>query len=97
MESHNYALKMQKEMIKEIEAVRPEFLVFVRVFTSWLDRADSEKLIFTWFDDYQRKHYRRVGIVDILSLRRTAYLWGPECSKYKPRSEQFIVVFQRSD
>lgn len=97
MEKHSLALTMQKEMIKEIEAARPEFLVFVRVFTSWLDRADSEKLIFTWFDDYQRKHYRRAGIVDILSLRRTAYLWGPECSKYKPRSEQFIVVFQRSD
>jgi hypothetical protein len=97
MEKHNLALTMQKEMIKEIEAARPKLLVFVRVFTSWLDRADSEKLIFTWFDDYQRKHYRRAGIVDILSLRRTAYLWGPECSQYKPWSKGFIVVFQRSD
>lgn len=36
MENQPYALKMQKEMIGEIEAAKPRYLVFVNIFTSWL-------------------------------------------------------------
>lgn len=95
MESHDYALKMQKEMIEEIETARPKFLVFVSVPTSWLLRPRSERLIFRWFDDYQQKYYRKVGVVDILSRSPTIYLWDRSAVGYKPRSRFWLLVFQR--
>ena len=35
MENQKYALQMQAQMISEIEAARPEVLVFVNLFSSW--------------------------------------------------------------
>jgi len=95
MESHNYALKMQKEMIKEIETARPKFLVFVNVPTSWLVRSRSETLIFEWFDEYQQKYYRKVGVIDIVSRNQTIYLWDGSAVAYKRRSRYWLLVFQR--
>jgi 4-amino-4-deoxy-L-arabinose transferase-like glycosyltransferase len=61
MERHPFALKMQKEMIAEIEAARPRFIARVGVATSWLVRNDSPRLIFQWAEPYLESHYRKVG------------------------------------
>ena len=54
MEGHPYALTMQGEMIAEIEAERPEILVFVNMSASWLRHSDSLPAIFQWFEQYRR-------------------------------------------
>ena len=97
MEYHDYARKMQEEMIREIESHRPKFLVFVNLPASWLPGVDSENLIFEWFNQYRDKYYRKVGIIDILSLEQTVYRWGWECENYTPRSSCWVCVFQRKD
>lgn len=97
MEDHSYAQKMQQEMILEIESVQPRFLIFVSVSTSWLVKPDSEKMIFTWFNQYQKKYYRRVGIIDILLGQPTVYRWGQESLGYSPRSKYWLAVFERID
>ena len=95
MEPHPYALQMQQEMIQEIETARPEFLVFVNVATSWRDRPGSERMIFEWFEQYQQKYYRQVGVVDIIAPKHTAYHWGNSAVEYSPRSKNWLTVFQR--
>jgi len=95
MGKHSYALKMQEEMIREIESARPKFLVFVNVPTSWLVRAESEGMIFEWFQQYQQKYYRPVGIIDIISEKQTVYRWGSEALEYSPQSKYWLVVLQR--
>jgi len=95
MGNHNYALKMQEEMIREIEMSRPEFLVFVNVDTSWMNRPDSGRLIFQWFKQYQQKYYRQVGVIDIISHDQTIYRWGRDSIGYLPLSEHWLTVFQR--
>ena len=97
MEDHNYAAQMQEEMIREIESWSPKFLVFVSIPTSWLARADSKKLIFKWFIQYQDKYYQKVGTVDIVSKEQTVYCWGQEYENYKPRSRSWILVYQRKE
>src|SRR5262249_40428701 len=67
METHPFAHSMQQEMIAEIEAARPRFLVLVNVPTSWLARPGSSPAIIEWFREYAEKHYRVTGIADILS------------------------------
>jgi hypothetical protein len=61
---------------------------------SWMVRPESDKTIFDWFDHYQRR-FDRVGVVEILSLRETKYLWGLEAAAYTPRSDFWLAVYER--
>ncbi len=98
MENHSYALKMQEEMIKEIEVNRPKFLIFVNVPTSWLVRSSSERRIFQWFQQYrQNQHIHPVGVIDIVSMKKTVYRWGNEARDYSPLSKCWISVWGRDD
>jgi hypothetical protein len=85
---------MQHEMIAEIEAAQPKYLIFVKVKKSWLVRPDSNMLIFDWFNKYQESYFDLVGITDIISPN-TIYRWNDEVRGYSPRSENVIYVFKR--
>jgi general stress protein CsbA len=94
MDPQPYAASMQKEMIREIEAADPRFVVFVRFWYSWLVRPESDQTIFRWFDEYQ-KRFERVGIVDIISPGQTRYLWGDAAAAYTPVTDRWIAVYER--
>lgn len=64
MEPHSFALKMQQDMITEIERTRPEFLVFVDDPYSWLQRPDSERRILEWWQDYWGKNLDLVQTIE---------------------------------
>ena len=95
MEHHDFAMQMQKEMIREIESVQPEFLIYVQVNTSWLQRRDSHKLLFEWFRGYQSKYYKQVGLVDLFD-DKTLYHWTPDIIE-PPRSSSWIAVLKRKN
>ena len=97
MESHPYAVEMQKKMVKEIEAAQPKLLVYVNVPTSWLVRKDSNLFIFHWLKKYVSLNYDLVGIVDILSAQKTDYRWDDQAKDHPPRSDAWISVFERKE
>jgi len=101
MEPHKYALKMQQEMIQEIESVSPKILVFVRVLGSWASswglNRESERLIFFWFQQYVEKYYEMVGVVDIITPEKTVYKWGDKSIKYTPVSKAFLFILKRKE
>ena len=88
-----HARRMHEEMIREIEAARPEHLVFVQVATSWLAGPESEQHILEWSQTYVAEHYDLVGIVD-LHEEGTEYRWGVEAAAYPPRSTELMYVFR---
>lgn len=94
MELQPYASAMQRQMIREIETADPRYLVFVSATRSWLVRPGSDQAIFGWFDQYQRS-FTRVGVVDIVSRQETVYRWGAEARDYAPRSDVWLMVFER--
>ena len=94
MEAHPYAVKMQEEMIREIEKTAPEFIVFVNVKTSWAMRPNSSRTIFEWFNSYIR-NYKCVGVIDILSATHTYYAWD-EQANYIPRSSAWLKVYRKT-
>lgn len=96
MENQRYASQMQKEMINEIEAARPAYLVVVNSDASWLVQPGSDRGIFPWVNQYVRKQYALDGIVDVLNADRTIYLWGNEVRNYQPRSSTNLLVFKRT-
>ena len=91
MENHKYALAMQREMIKDIERNRPEYLVFVKTPTSWLMTEESNTTLLDWFKDYQLK-YSVAGIIEIVSVYKTIYLWDDQAQNYNPRPDANYVL-----
>ncbi len=82
MEPQKYAQQMQQEMIREIEAARPKYLISVAMFYSWLRRPESDWAIFTWANEYTAQNYTAAGFVNItptedrLLLRRRSAISG---------------------
>ncbi|OGW75837.1 MAG: hypothetical protein A2Z72_04200 [Omnitrophica bacterium RBG_13_46_9] len=97
MEEHKFADEMQREMIAEIEKARPKLLIFVNIPTSWLTSVFSQRPIFDWFGQYNKKYYDRVGFADIISPDLTVYRWGNDCVGYEPFSKNWVAVYQRRD
>ena len=92
METHPFALDMQKEMIRQIEQAEPKFLVIVNIATSWLLREGSHRLVFHWAQGYLSR-YRQVGRCEI-TPDEPRYFWDSEV-KQPPKSPKWIGVYQR--
>ena len=90
MEEQPLAEKMQKEMIAEIEAARPKYIVLANVRRSWLGssqaRPESAAEILRWAGDYLLKSYQVVGILEPRSPLETAGYWGDKIALYRPPS-----------
>jgi MFS family permease len=97
MGKYDFALELQKQMIREIETAKPKFLIFVNLRGSWLATRESERLMTEWFQQYQPKYYRTVAIIEIFLGKEAVYHWGQEAIEYKPRSPRWIAVFQREE
>jgi len=97
MGKYDFALEMQHQLIREIETARPKFIVFAGISTSWLVQPDSHRTIFDWFHRYQQTYYKQVGVVEIVSDRRTIYRWNEDAAGYVPRSQFWLLVFQREN
>jgi hypothetical protein len=96
MEPQKYAVQMQREMMREIEAARPKYLVLVSVTTSWLRRSNSETEIFDWFDRYSAADFQLDGLVNIVSPEHTDY-YLPLMVDLRtiPLSEYHLLIFKR--
>jgi len=93
MEPQKYAGQMQEEMIHEIERARPKYLISVVMFYSWLWRPGSERLIFTWANEYTAQNYAAAGLVNITSTE-TDYNFGdipPSVGTLK----NYILIYER--
>jgi hypothetical protein len=93
MEPQRFAHQMQLEMIQEIEAARPKYLVLVVLNKSWLAGRDSEQLIFKWADEYCYENYEEVGLVNI-SEQGTDYYFSRVPAEVKPAAEH-ISIYKR--
>ena len=94
MERQPLARRMQEEMIRQVEAAKPPYIVFVDVNTSWLPMND-EKLVFTWLVGYLSTEYRRVGVVDIRRDGPSQYRWDNEAEGYHRSPGRSVTVYRR--
>ncbi len=95
MEPHPYAADMQREMISQIEASKPKYIIYVKYFFSWLIRPDSNILIFDWFSKYMPSHYRQIGLIEATSPYKISYRWDSVTQPSKP--EDWIYIGERID
>ena len=96
MEPQGFAGQMQREMMREIEAARPKYLVLVAVRTSWLKRPNSDTGIFKWMHRYTAEDFRLDGLVNIVSRERTDYYLPLSVDpKTIHLSPYYLLIFER--
>ncbi len=95
MEEHRDAPKMQREMIREIEQNKPEYLVQVGYKYSWLLRDSSDTEILDWMERYTKEFYQLTGLVNTGPDGKTVYLWDDAAKKYQGRLQQFLMIYRR--
>ena len=85
MEPQPYVLRMQDDMIREIEASRPAYLVYADIpKTSWFLRPESPRLIFDWLRRYSSEFYDCVGVIEYtISSNLTEYHWDEAVKGYQ--------------
>lgn len=94
MEPQKYAHEMQREMIREIELARPKYLISVVTNDSWLKRAGSERLIFSWANQYIAQNYAVVGLVNIAAPDQTDYYFG-DIPQSVPVLGDYILIYEK--
>src|SRR6185437_14100405 len=93
MEPQPFAASMQADMMREIEAAKPLFLVLVNMETSWGVRRDSIQDVLHWAPDYAARHYQLEGLVEVRLDGSRAY-WGRDAAR-EPQSAHYITVWRR--
>jgi len=96
MEAQPYASRMQDEMMREIEAAHPAYVVIVIVPGSWSGQATSDERILIWMDRYTTNCYTKVGIADIHSRSQTTWRWDAAVTGYVPRSPHVVHTYRRT-
>jgi Dolichyl-phosphate-mannose-protein mannosyltransferase len=94
MESQEYAQQMQKEMIQEIERARPKYLISVVMKDSWLQQPQSDRLIFTWANEYTAQNYAVTGFVNIVQPDQPEYFLG-NVPQSVPQLGNYILIYER--
>ena len=95
-EKQAFALQMQHEMAKEIEQNRPDYIVLVRMVSSWQVLPGAERWILGWFKDYLHNHYEIVGVADEIEPQ-TRYVWGDAAKTYNEEADASVELYKRSD
>jgi 4-amino-4-deoxy-L-arabinose transferase-like glycosyltransferase len=94
-EDQSYWHEMQRQMMREVEASRPAYVVLVNISFSWLmDPNSPQGIAFrAWMKEYVSANFEEVGMVEV-SDSESRYFWGDEASKHhRPGSE--ILIFKR--
>jgi hypothetical protein len=96
MEPQPYAVAMQKDMIAQIEKANPDYVIFVHVAGSWLQRPKSSTLIFDWFEKYRQQQLRLAGLVEIPADGPTTYRWfSGDNMTVQTSSDFWLAIFQK--
>lgn len=94
MEDQPHAVRMQLELIREIELSKPKYCVFTKIQFSWLVRPSSSRIIFNWFEPYAKEHYDKVGVIELYNTE-TQYFWDANAAQHTPGTESYLVVYKR--
>lgn len=97
MEAQPYASLMQKEMIKEIETAKPEFLVQVDYKYSWEKLKSSDLTIFQWLEHYTGQFYVPVAEIGRRADGQIASAYGADVAQVAGSLREAIIVYKRKD
>jgi len=95
MEDQPYAHEFQEQMIREIEAARPRYVVLVKMKMSWLETPKSDPTLMQWFERYQANNLKLVGIVERDRPRHSRFRWNETELRESKNARPVIIVYKR--
>jgi hypothetical protein len=95
VEDQAYWPAMQKQMMQEVEASRPAYVVFVDIEFSWLYHPGSPQVVAlgAWMNQYLSTDFEKVGMVE-LADPESHYFWGDEAREHRQPGLE-IFIFKR--
>jgi len=94
MEPQPFAKKMQQEMMQEIIAANPDYLVFVGIPASWLPQPDSDFSIVQWFTQYQQEHFQLQAMVETVPGYQLAHTNLPPEQLVAPATNRWLAIYK---
>jgi hypothetical protein len=87
---------MQQQMISEITASHPRFVVLVNIRTSWVNVRNREPnmTFYYWAQKYLSTGYQVRGVIEMQRNGSESH-WG-DLQNYQPRSENRIIILERT-
>jgi hypothetical protein len=95
MEPQPHAADMQRELIQEVEAAEPRFLVFVPGNESWLRQPDSTGLIFDWVGSYIKNGFDLVGVAEMTAIGPPKWHWDDDVARLPKGTTPSVLVYRR--
>jgi hypothetical protein len=97
MERQPHAHEFQMQMMHEIEAARPKYVVHVKTNLSWLAWSQSDRTILNWFKEYQSKNLKLVGIVEREPAGDARFRWEEPGMRASKDSRTLMLVYRRRE
>lgn len=96
MEDQRYAHEFQEQMIREIEAARPQYVVYIKMKFSWLDTPQSDPTLMKWFERYQAQNLKLVGVVERDRPTHSKFRWDERGLREHKSVRAVILVYKRT-
>jgi len=92
---HKYTDRMRDEMMHELEANRPLYVVYVDVWDDWGPPEGGPQLasFLPRLQEFMDRSYEVVGVADI--NQPTHYVWNVAARDYHPASSKVIYILRR--
>jgi hypothetical protein len=94
VQPHAHAARMQEEMLADLEASPPRFVVFVNMGISWRAAPGVENRLLDWYRDRVPRRYVQVGQINVHSPERTEYVWGAAARTAPRAARGWIAVWE---
>jgi hypothetical protein len=96
MQGRPYSHDMQEEMIREIKAAGPEYIVFINIDLSWLAPLQAaDWTVRAAITQYVKDHYTLVGVLaDDPSRHQPIFYWDAEATNQPSNPQPYIAVYK---
>ena len=95
-ERHPFASQMQRDMIREIESAKPQYIVYVDEPSSWTVDLEADLTILKWSEKYLNQNYIIVGLITYNFLyNKYEIYWDEEAANKKPGPALNAYVLKR--
>jgi 4-amino-4-deoxy-L-arabinose transferase-like glycosyltransferase len=88
------AQRMRDEFVREMEAAKPRYVVFVDIAPSWISLSHADTSILTWWSEFV-KQYEPVGAVRMQAEAPTEYFWDEAVVRTLNLAECHLLIYRR--
>lgn len=95
-ERQPYADDMRQELMRDVQRVKPPYVVLVDSANSWVATLQPDTRLVTWANTFTSSCYERAGIVDLDPAGESVIRWDADADGYQPRFKSKVTIFRRT-